>query len=84
VSPARSNLPPIIRAIGQALRDEREHRGWSQEKLCDRAGLDRTYLSGVERGARSPNLRALVRIVDALGVPLSRVVLAAEAIRSPR
>jgi transcriptional regulator with XRE-family HTH domain len=79
VPPARSSLPPLIRAIGQALRVERERRGWSQEKLCDKAGLDRTYLSGVERGARSPNLRALLRVTDALDVPFSKVVLAAEA-----
>ena len=84
MAPARSTLPPLIRAIGQTLRAERERRGWSQEKLCDKAGLDRTYLSGVERGARSPNLRALLRICDALGVPLSRIMLAAEGLRAFR
>jgi transcriptional regulator with XRE-family HTH domain len=59
-------------------------RGWSQEELCDKAGLDRTYLSGVERGVRSPNLRALLRICDALGMPFSRIVLAAEGLKAVR
>jgi transcriptional regulator with XRE-family HTH domain len=77
--PRRSATPALIRAIGQALRDERERRGWSQEELSDRAGLDRTYLSGVERGQRSPNLRNLIRLTEALAIPLSRVLLAAEA-----
>lgn len=71
--------PALIRAIGQALRDERERRGWSQEELSARAGLDRTYMSGVERGERSPNLRTVLRVTDALTVPFSRIVLAAEA-----
>jgi transcriptional regulator with XRE-family HTH domain len=79
-----SPVPPIIRALGKVLRAERERQGWSQEELCDRAGMDRTYLSGVERGARSPNLRAVVRIAEALGVPLSKLVLAAEAIKGGR
>jgi len=77
-------VPPLIRAIGLALRDERTERGWSQEMLCDRAGMDRTYLSGIERGARSPNLRALLRICDALGVPFSRIVIAAEGRKPAR
>lgn len=55
------------------------HLGLSQEELCDRSGLDRTYLSGIERGARSPTLRNLVRVAAALQVPLSQVVLTAES-----
>jgi transcriptional regulator with XRE-family HTH domain len=69
----------LIKAIGQALRAERLNKGWSQEELCEKAGLDRTYISGVERGDRSPNLRSLLKLTTALSVPLSRVVLAAEA-----
>lgn len=76
--PGRPNTPPLVRAIGQALRAERERRGWSQEELCAQSGLDRTYLSGIERGARSPTLRSLLRVVEALEIPLSKVVLAAE------
>lgn len=75
----RVPTPPLVRAIGRALRAERERRGWSQEELSGRADLDRTYLSGVERGERSPNLRTLVRVVAALDIPLSKVVLAAES-----
>jgi transcriptional regulator with XRE-family HTH domain len=78
------STPHFVRALGKALRAERERRGWSQEELCDKAGLDRTYLSGIERGARSPNLRAVLRLADALEVPFSKLVLAAEAMRPSR
>ncbi|MFN0007214.1 MAG: helix-turn-helix domain-containing protein [Planctomycetota bacterium] len=81
--PGRTTTPPLVRAVGHALRAERERRGWSQEELCSRSGLDRTYLSGIERGARSPTLRSLIRVVEALDIPLSKVVLAAES-ASPR
>lgn len=77
----RTAIPPLVRALGAALRVERERRGWSQEELSDRAGLDRTYLSGVERGERCPNLRNLIRVVQALEVSLSQLVLAAESAR---
>lgn len=46
----------------------RKERGWSQEELADRAGLHRTYISGVERGVRNPTITVVARIAEALGV----------------
>ena len=48
----------------------RRHKGWSQEELADRAGLHRTYISGVERGVRNPTLTVLEKIAVALGVSI--------------
>jgi transcriptional regulator with XRE-family HTH domain len=42
----------------------------SQEQLAERAGLDRTYVSGVERGRRNPTLDVLQRLANALGSDL--------------
>ena len=44
----------------------RKERGWSQEALADAAGLDRTYISGIERTVRNPTLLVLDRIAKAL------------------
>ena len=44
----------------------RKERGWSQEALADEAGLDRTYISGIERVVRNPTLTVLERIATAL------------------
>lgn len=44
----------------------RKERGWSQEALADAAGLDRTYISGIERVVRNPTLTVLDRISKAL------------------
>ena len=58
-------------AFGEALREVRTAQGLSQEQLAVDAGLDRTYVSGIERGERNPSLTNLYRLADALDVRLS-------------
>ncbi|HEP0388360.1 MULTISPECIES: helix-turn-helix domain-containing protein [Serratia] len=45
--------------FGQRVRELRKERGWSQEEFADKCGLDRTYVSGIERGVRNPTLEVL-------------------------
>ena len=54
--------------VGRNLRRHRLAAGLSQEALADAAGLDRTYVSGVERGIRNPTVRVLQHIATAIGV----------------
>lgn len=56
----------ILRAFGQCVRRAREARGWSQEDLAEEAGMDRTYVGGIERGERNPALLNINRLVLAL------------------
>ena len=65
-------------AWGRALRELRTERGLSQERLALEAGLDRTYVSGIERGERNPSLSSLFKLVDALGTEVSELALRAE------
>lgn len=44
----------------------RKERGWSQEALADEAGLDRTYISGIERVVRNPTITVVERLASAL------------------
>lgn len=67
-------------AVGAAVRDLRLDRGVSQERLGELAELDRTYISGVERGVRNPTIGTLWRIADALDTSLSGIVTLAEEI----
>jgi transcriptional regulator with XRE-family HTH domain len=48
----------------------RKERGWSQEALADEAGLDRTYVSGIERVVRNPTITVVQRIATALNCGL--------------
>lgn len=59
---------PAHVALGQAIRQLRVERGLSQERLGLDAGLDRTYVSSIERGHRNPTFDTLVKIADVLGV----------------
>lgn len=56
------------RAFGARVRERRLELGLSQEALALKAGIDRTYMGGVERGERNPALDNIWRIADALGV----------------
>ncbi len=55
------------------LRELRQSRGLSQEKLGFETGLDRTYISGIERGVRNVSLLNLAKLGSALGVSLSEL-----------
>ncbi len=51
-----------------ALRHYRDRTGLSQERLAAAAGLDRTYVSQLERGLKSPTLGTLEKLADCLDV----------------
>jgi transcriptional regulator with XRE-family HTH domain len=53
--------------FGEVVRHHRQRLGISQEELADRSGLHRTYISEIERGLKSPSLKALLAIASALG-----------------
>ena len=61
-------LHPLLRGLGARIRQLRENHGWSQEELADRAGIDRSYMSGIERGVRNPTFLRLASIARAVGV----------------
>ena len=56
------------KAFGSAVRSLRGKSALSQEALAERADLDRTYVSGIERGVRNPTLRIIEHLATALGV----------------
>ncbi|WP_448218390.1 helix-turn-helix domain-containing protein [Endozoicomonas sp. 2B-B] len=53
-------------AFADALRESRKAAGLSQEKLAEKASVDRTYISLLERGLRQPTLSTLIHLADAL------------------
>ena len=57
-------------ALGRRVRELRDAKGWSQERLAEEAEMDRSYIAGIEVGARNPSLKALERLAGGLRVPL--------------
>ncbi len=64
----------ILLSLGHLIRQHRIDLEISQEELGLRANLDRTYISGVERGLRNPSLTALVSIANGLGISVSHLL----------
>ncbi len=54
-------------SFGKNVKRHREGKGLTQEKLAEKAELDPTYISGIERGVRNPSILSIVRIAKALG-----------------
>jgi DNA-binding XRE family transcriptional regulator len=57
---------PSLAAIGAAIKAARRRIGLSQEALAHDAGLDRSYVGGIERGEHNLTVLNLLRIADAL------------------
>jgi len=63
------DIPEHRRAFGDRVRQLRKEKGWtSQEAFAHHIDLDRTYVSGVERGVRNPTLDVIVKLAHGLGV----------------
>jgi transcriptional regulator with XRE-family HTH domain len=58
----------VVKALGKRIRELGDEKGWSQERLAEAAYLDRSYLAGIESGARNPSVRSLLKIANALKV----------------
>lgn len=67
---ARTN---IQQKLGKKIHQLRKEAGLSQEKLGELTGLDRTYISGIERGLRNPSLKNIEKIAKALKVKISDI-----------
>lgn len=59
--------------FGNRVRQLRTARGWSQEEFARQAGLDRSYMGGIERGERNISLENICLIAKALAVPPSEL-----------
>lgn len=64
--------------FGQILRQLRNKVGISQEKLALDVGLDRTYISLMERGLRMPTLYTIFVLAERLDISVTEIVAGVE------
>jgi transcriptional regulator with XRE-family HTH domain len=69
--PPRRRQETVATVLGRRVRDLRHAKGWSQERLAEEAELDRSYIAGIEVGARNPSLKALERLAHGLSVTVA-------------
>ena len=60
----------IKQKFGDKIKFFRLKNGWSQEKLALEAGIDRTYLPGIEKGERNVSITVVEKLAIALGVEI--------------
>jgi transcriptional regulator with XRE-family HTH domain len=63
-----------LRRLGERIRDQRHHRGLTQETLAESLDLSVAYVSLIERGGRNPPFTTVMAIARALGVSAARLV----------
>lgn len=68
----------LEKAFGEELQKGREKCGLTQEKLGFESGYHRTYISQLERGQKSPTLKAITKISASLGVKASDLIARVE------
>jgi transcriptional regulator with XRE-family HTH domain len=69
-----SKRDQVLAAFGRNVRKQREANGLTQEALAERADLDRTYISDIERGTRNPGVKNVARLAKALGISPARLM----------
>lgn len=75
-SPRHAQLPELV-AFGGAVRSRRLALGLTQEVLALDAGIDRSYISSVERGCQNIGLVTAARVAQALDMRLSELLTVA-------
>jgi transcriptional regulator with XRE-family HTH domain len=58
----------VERAFGEVVRTIREELGMSQMQFHLKTGLDRTFISDLERGVQCPSLRTIYRVAAGLDI----------------
>ena len=67
----------ICSQVARLLREERERQGLSMTLLAEKCGLSQPMIGYVEQEARNPSLDTLLRITEALQIPLAEVIATA-------
>ncbi|MDQ1257567.1 MAG: hypothetical protein QG656_2173 [Candidatus Hydrogenedentes bacterium] len=72
--PPMTHTTDIQLRFGQRVRHLRQDKGLSQEAFASECNLDRTYISGIERGKRNVSLQNIQVLARALNVTLSTLM----------
>ncbi len=68
-------------SFGQSVRRLRDAHSWSQERLAEKADLNRSYVGEIERGSVIPSLLTVEKLATALDVTMSDLLVECEQLR---
>jgi transcriptional regulator with XRE-family HTH domain len=82
--PRAMRIDPDAARFGAILQQLRELRGWTRQKLAQRAGMTPTYIGILEYGGNTPSLPAVLELIEVLDGDIADVMgRLAAARRSP-
>ncbi|MGI6036574.1 MAG: helix-turn-helix domain-containing protein [Limnochordia bacterium] len=70
----------VVVLVGQNVRRLREKKGLTQAALAKDAGLAQSFVSSIESGQKSPTVRSLQKLANALDVPLNELLVQVECL----
>jgi len=73
-----ASLDLLLVGLGETIRELRDEKGVSQERLSLDSGVHRNYIGGIERAERRPTLATVATLATALGVRPSVLIARAE------
>ena len=59
--------------IGARVKEVRTRKGFTQEELSEKMGINPKYLSSIERGKENPTLNTLIKLSESLDIDLSEI-----------
>lgn len=69
--------------VGERIKERRLEIGWTQDQLCTKAGLSKSFLSELENGKRSVSAANLLDIARALNVSLDYLMTGKASMETP-
>jgi transcriptional regulator with XRE-family HTH domain len=67
-------IDPDAERFGAVLKQLREQRGWTRQKLAQRAGVTPTYIGILEYGGNIPSLPMVLELIEVLGADIGDVM----------
>ena len=61
----------LVKKFGKLLKQLREDNNWTQEDLAAELGVDRAYISQLERGLKNPSLKTMAKLAKVFAVHIS-------------
>lgn len=70
---------PLLKALGQRIRELRTEQGYSQESFADKCGVHRTFMGTIERGESNLSFQNISKVATTLDISLSMLFAGLEA-----
>ncbi len=61
-------------SLGRKIREARLKKGYTQQRLSEKAGVGEVYLSEIERGLKMPSMNLFVKLITALDISADYVL----------